>query len=63
MSTEEITALLWEMYNSVYSFKNILKRTLLRPGFLKNPKNGLFYLMANLYYRWQIKQGIAPIIL
>jgi radical SAM superfamily enzyme YgiQ (UPF0313 family) len=63
MSTEEITALHWEMYRIVYSYKNIFKRTLLRPGFWKKPKNSLFYLMTNLYYRYQIRQGIAPIIL
>jgi radical SAM superfamily enzyme YgiQ (UPF0313 family) len=63
MSREELTALFWELYTVTYSYKNILKRTLLLPGFWKKPKSRLFYLLINLYYRWQIRQGIAPNIL
>jgi hypothetical protein len=63
LSPQELTDLLWEMYNAVYSYKNICKRILLQPGFWKKPKTYLFYLLVNLYYRHQIKRGIAPIIL
>ena len=63
MSVAELTSLLWELYGAVYSWKNIFKRTLGNPGFWKRPKSHLFYLLVNLYYRLQIKRGIAPIIM
>lgn len=63
MTTQEITDMYWEIYNKLYTYKNIFKRTLLNKNFLKNPNRYLFFLMLNLYYRYQIKRQIAPNIM
>ncbi len=63
METQEITDTFWEIYNQVYSIRNIIKRTILHKKFLKNPFRYLFFLYVNLYYRYQIKGKIAPNIL
>ncbi|MGN0031826.1 MAG: B12-binding domain-containing radical SAM protein [Candidatus Gastranaerophilaceae bacterium] len=63
MTAEELTAAYWKLYRNVFSVKNILKRTLFRKEFIKNPIKYLFYLYINLFYRYQIHQGITPNII
>ncbi len=63
MTPEELTKAYWDLYNEVYSIKNIVKRTLLTKTFLSRPVNALFYFGVNLYYRSQIKNGIVPNII
>ena len=63
MTAEELTVAYWELYRNVFSVKNILKRTLFRKEFIKNPIKYLFYLYINLFYRYQIHQGITPNII
>jgi radical SAM superfamily enzyme YgiQ (UPF0313 family) len=63
MSTGELNSLYWEIYNRVYTFRAIIRRTVLHGRFLRNPLRYLFFLMVNLYYRSQIKRRIAPNIL
>ncbi|MFA5561819.1 MAG: radical SAM protein [Eubacteriales bacterium] len=59
MTPEQLTEAYWQLYRSVYSFKSIIKRTLLRKPALKN----LFYCYVNLYYKYQIAKGITPNII
>lgn len=63
MTTDEINEIFWEMYDKIYNIKNILKRTIFHKRFIKSPMRYLFYLYVNLYYRYQIKRRIAPIIM
>jgi hypothetical protein len=63
MTTAEITAMFWELYDQVYSLRRIFRRCLLHRRFWRHPARYLFYLMVNLYYRYQIKQRIGPIIM
>ena len=63
MSTEEITNMFWGIYNQTYSLKRIFRRCLLHRRFLRKPARYLFYMMVNLYYRYQIKQKVGPIIM
>ncbi len=63
MTPEELTAVYWKLYNDVFGFRSILKRTVLQQGFLKKPGKHLFYLAVNLYYRHQIKNRITPNII
>ena len=63
MTTDEINEIFWEMYDKIYSIKNILKRTIFHKRFIKSPMRYLFYLYVNLFYRYQIKRRIAPIIM
>lgn len=63
LSAEEIDNLYWELYNEVYSIKNIFKRVIFTKKFLKYPKRELFIFGVNLFYRYHIKKGIAPIII
>lgn len=63
LSAEEIDKLYWELYNEVYSIKNIFKRVIFTKKFLKHPGRELFIFGVNLFYRYHIKHGIAPIII
>lgn len=63
MTSEELTRAYLDLYNRVYSIKNILKRTIFTIAFFKRPINVLFYFFVNLYYRKQIKKGIVPNII
>ena len=60
MSPEALTNAYWELYNALYSYKSIIKRTLLRKDFFKRPMNYLLYTTVNLFYRSHIKKGITP---
>ena len=60
MKPEELTQAYWDLYNEVYSIKNIVKRTLLTRTIFKRPIDALFYFGVNLFYRSQIKRGIVP---
>ena len=60
MTPQELTKAYWDLYNEVYSIKNILKRTIFTKAFLKRPYNVAFYFGVNLFYRSQIKKGIVP---
>jgi hypothetical protein len=63
MSTNELNDIFWEMYDKIYSIKNILKRTVFHKRFIMDPFRYCFYLYVNLFYRYQIKHRIAPIIM
>ena len=63
MTPEELIRAYWDLYNRIYSIKNILKRTIFTTAFFKRPINVLFYFFVNLYYRKQIKKGIVPNII
>lgn len=63
MTTQELNQMYWEIYDKVYSLNNILKRTILHKRFFKDPARYLFFLYVNLFYRYQIKRRIAPIIM
>ncbi|SNS96305.1 Radical SAM superfamily enzyme YgiQ, UPF0313 family [Anaerovirgula multivorans] len=63
MTPQQLTEAYWDLYNEVFSFKSIIKRTLLRKEFYKKMDSYLFYFMINLYYRYQIKRKITPNII
>lgn len=63
MSPEELTKAYWGLYEEVFSYNSILKRTVLRKDFFRGAGKYLFYLMVNLYYRYQIKRRITPNII
>jgi len=63
MTTDELNAIFWELYAQVYALHRIFKRTVLHTRFFRDPRRYLFFLALNLFYRWQIKQKIAPIIM
>ncbi|WP_313756188.1 B12-binding domain-containing radical SAM protein [Tissierella sp.] len=60
MTPEELTKSYWELYESVFTLRSIIKRNILRKDFLRSPGKFLFYSLINLYYRYQIKQRITP---
>ncbi|MBI9011003.1 MAG: radical SAM protein [Clostridiales bacterium] len=60
MTPDELTKAYWDLYNELFSFKSIIKRTLLRKDFFKRPIDYLFYTIVNLFYRSHIKKGITP---
>jgi radical SAM superfamily enzyme YgiQ (UPF0313 family) len=63
MSTDELDALFWEIYDRLYTLPHILRRTVLHRRFWRKPRHFLFLLGVNLYYRWQIRRRIAPIVM
>lgn len=63
LSTEELNEIFWTIYQRLYTLPTIFKRCIFHKRFFKAPPRYLFYLMINLFYRYQIKQKIAPIIM
>ena len=63
MTPEQLTEEYWSLYRAVFSFKSIVKRTLIRPDFFRYPIKNLFYFYVNLYYKYQISKGITPNII
>lgn len=62
-SPEELETAYMNLYQEVYSYKNILRRIIFNRGILKSPLTYLFLFFSNLVYRKSIKQGDAPNIL
>lgn len=60
MTPEELTNAYWDLYNSLFTYKSIIKRNILRKEFLREPFKYIFYFGVNLYYRYQIKEKITP---
>jgi len=63
MSTEELNEMFWMIYDRLYTVRNLLRRTVLHKRFFKDPVRYLFFLYVNLFYRYQVKRRIAPIIM
>ncbi|WP_026478453.1 B12-binding domain-containing radical SAM protein [Alkaliphilus transvaalensis] len=63
MTPEELTVAYWELYNEVFSLKSIFKRTLFHKEIFRKFDRYFFYLVINLYYRYQIKRKITPNII
>ncbi|MFZ5969888.1 MAG: B12-binding domain-containing radical SAM protein [Bacillota bacterium] len=63
MKPEELTEAYWGLYEEVFSYRSIFKRTVFRRDFFRRMERYLFYLMVNLYYRYQIKRRITPNII
>ncbi len=63
ISSQDLETSYMRLYQEVYSFKNIFKRTIFNRGFLKNPLVYLFAFFSNLVYKKFINQGDAPNIL
>jgi len=60
---DELENAYMKLYKTVYSYPNILKRTIFNRGILKKPTVYLFSFFVNLIYRKYINQGDAPNIL
>lgn len=60
MTPEELTKAYWDLYNEVYSYRSIFKRTIFLKNFWRRPFTSFFYLGVNLFYRKHIKHGIVP---
>lgn len=63
LTAEQIDKLYWEIYNEVYSIKNIFKRIIWCKSFWMHPARSMFNFGVNLFYRYHIKHNIAPIII
>jgi len=60
---EELDDEYWKIYKKIYTFSNILKRTIFNPHFFNVPSVYLFAFFTNLVYKKYINQGDAPNIL
>lgn len=60
MTPDELTEAYWKLYESLFTYKSIIKRNILRKEFFKKPGKYLFYSVVNLFYKYQIKQKITP---
>lgn len=60
ISPEKLTEMYWWLYKEVYSYKNIIRRIILRKDFFTNYKFFLFALMVNIHYKKFIKRKIVP---
>lgn len=60
MTPQELTKAYWDLYQSLFTYKSIIKRNIIRKEFMKTPGKYLFYCVVNLFYKYQIKQKITP---
>jgi radical SAM superfamily enzyme YgiQ (UPF0313 family) len=63
MTTAELDELFWHVYDRVYAFRHIVRRTIGHKRFFRDPGRYVFLLAVNLFYRRQIRKRIAPIIM
>ncbi|MCD4664005.1 MAG: B12-binding domain-containing radical SAM protein [Bacteroidales bacterium] len=63
MTAEELTNAYWQLYKKVFKISSILKRTIIRKEFIKDPIKYIFYLYVNLYFKHHINKRIAPNII
>ena len=63
ISPEKLTEMYWWLYKKVYSFPNIIRRTIWHKYFLRRPLSYLFAFFINLNYKRFIAKGNAPNIL
>lgn len=60
ISPEKLTEMYWWLYQKVFSWKNILQRTIFNPAARKSPFLYLFALAVNLHYRKYVKKRVPP---
>jgi radical SAM superfamily enzyme YgiQ (UPF0313 family) len=60
ISPQKLNELYWWLYEKVFSWKNILKRTILNPAAFRSPFLYLFALAVNLHYRKYIMKRVPP---
>ena len=60
ISPEKLTEMFWWLYRKVFSWKSILRRTILNPAFFKSPLMHLFALGVNLHYRKYVRKKVPP---
>ena len=60
MTPDELTGAYWELYESLFEIKSIVKRNIFRKEFFRKPGKYLFYSLVNMFYRYQIKNRITP---
>ncbi len=63
MTTEELGAIYWEIYDRLYTIGMILRRTIFHEYFFRAPSRYFFYLLVNLFYRYQIRHRVGPIVI
>lgn len=60
ISPEKLTELYWWLYRKLFTWKNILLRTIFNPAARKNPLQYLFAFGINLHYRSYIMKKVPP---
>lgn len=60
ISPQKLTELFWWLYRKVFSWKSILRRTILHPAALKNPALHIFALVVNIHYRKYVRKKVPP---
>ena len=60
ISPEKLTEMYWWLYQKVFSFKNILHRTIFNPAARKSPFLHLFAFAVNLHYRKYVRKRVPP---
>ncbi len=60
MEATELTEAYWQLYESLFTIRSIVKRNIFKREFLRTPFSCLFNTLVNLYYRHQIKSRVTP---
>lgn len=60
ISPESLDKLYWWLNRKLFSWKNIIRRTIFNPNSLKSPLMYLFALGVNLHYRRYIRKQVPP---
>lgn len=60
ISPLKLTEMFWWLYKNVFSWKSIVRRTLLNPAATRSPHMYLFAFLVNLHYRKYIRRRVPP---
>jgi radical SAM superfamily enzyme YgiQ (UPF0313 family) len=60
ISPHRLTEMFWWLYKKVFTWKSILRRTLLNPMVVKSPLLHLFAFYVNLHYRRYVRKRVPP---
>ena len=60
--TPTVDDILREIYDRLYTIPKVLRRTILQKYFFRAPRRYFFYLLVNLFYRYQVRRRIGPIV-
>lgn len=60
IAPDKLSEMFWCLYEKVFSWKSILRRTLLNPAAKRSPHMYLFSFLINLHYRKYIRKRVPP---
>ncbi|RPI02050.1 MAG: radical SAM protein [Calditrichaeota bacterium] len=60
ISPDKLTEMFWWLYRKVFSWKSIIRRTILHPAFWRSPLSYTFAFFVNSHYRSYVMKKVPP---